>query len=142
MRSINRCLNKQLADICRRSVQLEELSGKVMHLLPSNLSSNCQVGSFNKGCLILTTTNAVWASQLRYALPELRDKLRKDAGMYQLTSIKVTVTEQVASSKNDAQPVIHELSEKAKATIISESEQCSYQPLKKALLHLANGEDL
>ena len=142
MRSISRCLNKQLADICQRSMQLEELSSKVAHLLPPNLASECHVGSFNKGCLVLTTSNAAWASQLRYAIPELRDRLRKEAGMYQLTSIKVSVIEPTVVYEKPNQQVTHELSEKAKATIISEGQQCTYQPLQKALLHLAHGEDI
>ncbi len=140
MRPISRCLNKQLAELCQRSVQLEELSSKVTQLLPPNLASVCQVGSFNKGCLILTTTNAAWASQLRYAIPELRDRLRKEAGMYQLSSIKVNISETPEPYKKTVQPKSYELSAKAKATIISESEHCTYQPLQKALLHLAKEE--
>ena len=93
MKSIRYCLNKQLTEICHRSMQLEELSHKVSQLLAPELSPHCQVGSFNKGCLVLTSVNAVWASQIRYSIPELRDKLRKEAGMYQLMSIKVVVIE-------------------------------------------------
>jgi hypothetical protein len=140
MRSISRCLNKQLIDICQRSVQLEELTNKVRQLLPEPLAGECHVGSFNKGCLVLSTNNAAWASQLRYALPELRDKLRKELGLYQLSSIKVNVIEPTITYENSAQPKKHSLSEKAKATIISESQNCSYEPLQKALLHLADGE--
>jgi len=140
MRSISRCLNKQLAEICQRSVQLEELANKIAQLLPAALAKECQVGSFNKGCLVLTTNNAAWASQLRYAVPELRDKLRKEAGMYQLSSIKITVVEPATSYEKPAQQKNHLLSEKAKATIISESQHCNYEPLQKALLHLADGD--
>lgn len=136
MRSISQCLNKQLAEICQRSVQLEELSIKLAQMLPEDLAKECQVGSFNKGCLILTTTNAAWASQLRYAIPELRDKLRKEAGMYQLSSIKIAVVEPVVPYEKPVQKKKYLLSEKTKATIISESQQCSYEPLQKALLHL------
>lgn len=138
MRSISRCLNKQLVDICQRSVQLEELSNKVAQLLPEGLAKECQVGSFNKGCLVLTTSDAVWASQLRYSIPELRDKLRKEAGMYQLSSIKVNVIEPVMHYKQATKEIAHSISENAKASIISESQHCTYQPLKNALLHLAD----
>ncbi|MDI1351626.1 MAG: DUF721 domain-containing protein [bacterium] len=141
MRSIRHCLNKQLVDICQRSLQLEELSTKVIQLLPANLASWCQVGSFNKGCLVLTTSNAAWASQLRYAIPELRDKLRK-AGMYQLSSINVVIAESSQSYNKIASPVSHELSDKAKASIISESQNCSYEPLQRALIHLAHGTEI
>lgn len=136
MRAISHCLNKQLAEICQRSVQLEELSNKLAQFLPSELVQQCHVGSYNKGCLILITTNAAWASQLRYALPELRDKLRTEAKMYQLSSIKVSITPVVFHEKPE-QSKRHLLSEKAKATIISESRHCNYEPLQKALLNLA-----
>ncbi|MGC1183421.1 DciA family protein [Legionella sp.] len=137
MRPINRCFNKQLAELCQRSVQLEELSKKLEQLLPAELAGTCNVGSFNKGCLILTTTEAAWASQLRYAIPELRDKLRKEAGMYQLSSIKIAVVESVITYKPIMQQKKHHLSDKAKETIINESQQCKYEPLQKAWLHLA-----
>lgn len=139
MRSIRNCLNRQLRDLCQKSLELEELSNQVEALLPTALAKICKVGSFTKGCLTLTTNDAVWATQLRYFLPELRDKLRKDAGMYQLSSIKVTViTPEIRhkKTKNVSKTI---LSEKTKANIISESQQCSYHPLKKALLRLAEG---
>ncbi|CAM3546431.1 Zn-ribbon-containing, possible RNA-binding protein-like protein [Legionella oakridgensis] len=141
MRSISHCLNKQLAEICQRSFQLEELSRKVKQLLPENLVKECYVGSFNKGCLILTTTNAVWATQLRYILPELRDRLRKEAGLYQLSSIKVTVNTPSFQQEEHIQLHKNALSERAKATIVHESQQCTYEPLQKALLRLADHEE-
>lgn len=137
MRSINHCLNKQLAEICQHSVQLEKLSNNLIQFLPEELAKECKVGSFNKGCLILITTNAGWASQLRYAIPELRDKLRSEAGMYQLTSIKIAVAAPTINESHHPTQKKNQLSEKAKATIISESQQCDYEPLQKALLHLA-----
>ena len=139
MRSINRCLNKQLSDLCQRSMQLEELSAKIIKLLPNMLAMECQVGSFNKGCLVLTTTSATWASQLRYSIPELRDKLR-EAGMYQLSSITIKIIESSTQLEQHARRSAVKISEKAKATLISESQQCTYQPLQKALMHLANGD--
>lgn len=140
MRSISRCLNKQLTDLCQRSMQLEDLSTKVAQLLPPPLAAACHVGSFNKGCLVLITNNAAWASQLRYSIPELRDKLRKESGMYQLLSIKVTIADAIVISKKTVRNTGKNLSEKAKASIISESEHCNYQPLKKALLQLADAD--
>lgn len=137
MRSISRCLNKQLTDLYQHSVQLEELSCKLAQFLPNELAKECHVGSFNKGCLLITTTNAAWASQLRYAIPELRDNLRK-AGLYQLLSIKISIISPTTPYAKALPPKKHQLSEKAKAIIISESQQCQYEPLQKALLHLAN----
>ncbi len=139
MKSIRYCLNKQLAEICQRSVQLEEFTQKINNLLPADLAPYCKVSSFNKGCLVLGATDAVWASQIRYAIPELRDQLRK-AGMYQLSSIKVNVEAAITEHKKIKKSFNYELSNEAKSSIISESQNCSYEPLRKALIHLAEGK--
>jgi hypothetical protein len=139
MKSIRYCLNKQLADICQRSVQLEELIEKINHLLPTELAPHCKVSSFNKGCLILIASDAVWASQIRYALPELRDKLRKEAGLYQLSSIKVSVADHGNEYKKVKKSISYEMTEPTKEKIISEGQQCTYEPLRRALIHLAEG---
>lgn len=140
MRPIRNCLNKQLTELCQRSVQLEVLSHQISQFLPSELAEVCQVGSFDKGCLVLTTKDASWASQLRFAVPELRDKLRKDAEMYQLSSIKITVTSGKLHENIKKETTKPALSDKAKAAIIHESEQCSYPPLKRALMHLGGSD--
>lgn len=91
MRHITRCLNSRLAEICQRAIKIEELNEKINRYIPENLRGHCHVGSFTNSCLVLITNDPVWATQLRYALPELRDKLRSEAGIHQLASIKVTV---------------------------------------------------
>ena len=136
MRRINRCFNNRLIEICQRTVQIEELNSKLFGLLPASLQDQCHVGSFNRGCLVIIVSNPVWASQLRYLIPELRDKLRKEAGIYQLSSIKITMAtlETILSSKPSPQP---QLSTKARKSILEGGEQCAYEPLKQALYHLA-----
>jgi hypothetical protein len=124
-----------------KALVLEELSQKIAQFLPEQLGKQCSVGSFNKGCLLLTTNDAAWATQLHYYLPELRDKLRKEAGLYQLASIKIKVVETISSSKQRKKATTSpQLSEKNKATIIRESQQCTYEPLQRALLHLAQSK--
>jgi len=137
IRPINRCLNHQLRAICQKSVQLDEINAKVKEYLPESLADYCLVGSFNKGCLLITTTNASWATKLRYALPELRDNLRKNAGFYQLMSIKVTLLE-----TQYQQPLVKpkspsSLSTSSRNAIRAASELCTYIPLKEALNQLA-----
>ena len=139
MKSIRYCLNKQLAEICQRSVQLEEFTQIINTLLPVELAPYCKVSSFNKGSLILGATDAAWATQIRYAIPELRDKLRK-AGMYQLSSIKVNVEPPNTEYKKVKKSQTYDLTQQAKETIISESQNCSYEPLRQALIHLAEGK--
>ena len=142
MRRINRCLNTRLIDICQRTVQLEELNLKLLHYLPESFHEHCHVGSFNRGCLAIVADDAVWASQLRYVIPELRDNLRAKAGIYQLSSIKVTVaTTVITSSTTSVNPNPPQLSTKARDTIHDLGNHCNYLPLKQALHHLADVKD-
>lgn len=137
MRPIKTCFNRQLADICKQSIVMEDLSIQVKNLLPEELKEHCTVGNFDKGCLTLHVEEAAYATPLRYALPELRDVLRKEAGFYRLTSIKINVQELPKTAKSNPGKKAPILSEQARATIISESDVCAYQPLKQALIQLA-----
>ncbi|WP_419419501.1 DUF721 domain-containing protein [Legionella sp. D16C41] len=137
MRPINRCLNKQLTDLCQQVMQLDKLNALLGPLLPAHLQAHCKVGSFNKGSLLLTLDDPTWATELRYYLPTLRDKLRKEAGLYQLVNIKIQfiTTDNIEEIKKSLsqQP----LSEKARNLIRETGDLCSYNPLKKALHQLA-----
>ncbi len=91
MRHITHYLNPKLTDIYLHTTRIEEIHRHIVHFLPEHLKDHFSVGSFRNGCLILVTTDAVWASQLRFMLPELRDKLRMDAKFHQLASIKINI---------------------------------------------------
>ena len=137
MRRINRCLNPKLIDLCQKSIKLEELSKTIYGLLPETLRGQSHVGSFNKGCLNLIASNAGWASQLRFAVPTLRDALRQ-AGFYQLTSIKITVSMELTESIPKNQPQSKALSSNARESIMAGAALCEYLPLQQALYHLAD----
>lgn len=138
MQRINQCLNTKLAEIYKRAMAIGQLNGIIIHYLPENLRDHFTVGSFSGGNLVLITTNPIWASQLRYHLPDLRDILRKDAGLYQLASIKINVAaDAILPTAEKSSPRYLPLSASARETIMSSSEQCDYGPLKTALKHLA-----
>lgn len=136
MQHIGQCLNPKLAEIVQGALLLKELNAKLFEYLPVHLRAHFSVGSFNQGCLVLMTNDPIWASQLRFHLPELRDTLRKKAGIYQLASIKIAVNAH-AQPNNSAAPVFLPLSNNACETILLGSELCDYDPLKHALKQLA-----
>ena len=140
MRRINRYLNTRLVEICKRTLQLEELNLKLSEFLPATHQKHCHVGSFTHGCLVIVVSDPVWASELRYNIPELRDKLRKEAGIYQLSSIKLMVATSEAP-QTTKQLNTPKLSSNARQAIYSGGNQCDYQPLKNALLQLARSKD-
>lgn len=138
MQRINQCLNTKLTEIYKHALAIEKVNEVIIHYLPENLQEHFSVGSFSNGYLVLITTDPVWASQLRYHLPDLRDTLRQDAGLYQLASIKVNVTaDAILPTFEKTLPRVLPLSTKARDTILAGSEQCNYDPLKAALRQLA-----
>ena len=138
MRRITHCLNPTLTVLCKRAIELESLTATVQYYLPKSDKAQCTVGSFNKGCLILIVTDPVWASVLRYSLPELRDNLRREAGLYQLITIKINVALESNTTTQTSAPstLIQGLSDSARQQILTSGEQCTYPPLKQALTHL------
>jgi len=135
MRPINRCLNKTLTDICQKTIQLETLNVVLHDCLPETLRQHCHVGNFANSCLLLTVHDPIWATQLRYELPNLRDQLRQKYGLYQLRSIDVTVTTipQIKNKQVKSTPI---LSEATKKLIIASGDVCKYEPLRQALYRL------
>ena len=138
MRRISHCLNTKLAEIYQRAIILDELNAKVFNFIPEQFRAHFSVGSFTNGCLVFVTADPVWASQLRYHLPELRERLRKDAGIYQLASIKISVSADSMLQAKPSNRQIRPLSAKAREVIIAGSEQCDYAPLQMALEQLAS----
>lgn len=128
MRHITRCLNSKLTEICLHAIKLEEVSATLLSYLPDNLKEHCRVGSFRNGCLMLITHDPVWASQLRYILPELRDKLRSEAKLYQLASIKITI---------DVEQISHRLTKTPTPTTQQLIEHTTPSPWQDVLKHLS-----
>lgn len=137
MRRISQCLNTQLAEILQRAVMLKKLNDKLINYLPEQLRNHFTVGSFTNGNLVLVTPDPVWASQLRYQLSELRDYLRKEAGIYQLASIKISVSMLTNHQPTKPKLKFPPISTKSREMILTGSENCDYAPLKDALKGLA-----
>jgi hypothetical protein len=104
-RKIASCLNKDLIRYYQSTVDVSLLNPILKDFLPPQLQDHCQASSFVKGVLIITTTNSGFAYQLNYLLPSLREKLRSEAKLYQLASIKVKIdTLPKPISSKDAPP--------------------------------------
>ncbi len=134
MRQITQCLNSSLASIYQEAAELNTLTALVCEQLQENIP--CHVSRFSKGCLTLTVEDAVWAAQLRYELPTLRDQLRK-AGLHHLISIRISL------APHNIHPLLRrykkrspQFSKQAKQVICESAEACSYPPLKAALERL------
>lgn len=137
MRPIRTCMNKTLKTICKQAMQIEQVSELVQPLLPDSLQNECQVASFHRGRLKLVCKNPNKATELRYLLPELRDKLRINAKLYNLMSIDVIIQYELNHSKPHVLKSNNMvLSEKTKSHLLQFASECQYQPLQEALYRL------
>jgi hypothetical protein len=58
------------------------------HLNDTDIAKHCQVVKFDeKKCLIVIVDNGSWATQLRFHIPDLMTKLRKQQGLENLSGI-------------------------------------------------------
>lgn len=135
MRQITQCFSASLASIYQEATQLASLTALVKQQLGQDETVPCEVSRFSKGCLVLAVQDAAWASQLRYELPTLRDKLRK-AGLHQLISIRIQLSPSHVAPVEKKQKTSRPLSPKAKQIICESAKHCSYPPLKAALERL------
>ncbi|WP_133130390.1 DciA family protein [Legionella yabuuchiae] len=137
IRPINRCLNAKLVEICNHAMKLETVNQIIKSYLPSSMKDYCSVGSFNNGCLKLILTEQIFASELRYSLPNLRDTLRREAGLFQLASIKleIAVLDNTQEKKRKQKLSI---SENARQAIVNQADMIEHQDLKEAFYKLAD----
>lgn len=92
MRPINRCFDRQMLNLCQQAMYLEKLTAVVRGYLPESLAPAVSVGKFEKGCLALVITDQIWATELRYCLPSLRDDLRSREKLHKLINITIVVS--------------------------------------------------
>lgn len=140
MRKIADCFDKQLSGIYRQLLEIEQLNQRIKPLLPESLQAYCQITQFNQGRMNIGITEAAMATELRFYLPTLRDLLRQKAGLYQLTSLSISVitTENADNvAKKSKNP--HKLSTTACQTIQEASKMEEYEPLKEIWRKLGAG---
>lgn len=56
--------------------QLSALNALLKTVLPVTVRNHCQIANYRDGCLIIQATNAAWATQLRYLIPDIQVKLQ------------------------------------------------------------------
>ncbi len=139
--------NKQLQTIVAKVAALQKTNQDVERFLDNELRGHCKVANFEQGSLVLVVNSAAWATRLRYLLPQLRTKLRNDAEMYNLRTIKVIVSQDplTETPDNNSSKAKHGLRSKqavplsatVAAHIRSSAAEISHEPLRQALQRLA-----
>lgn len=135
MRRIYQCLNSTTTVLCQQTLLLEALQEKVAQFLPPHMQSHCHVAQFSKGQLVLSLENPILATELRYLLPALRDRLRNEGRLHQLSAIKLNIqAEPIVALQPTKKPAIqHKLSIESQQCLNQAALLCDYAPLRDIL---------
>lgn len=134
LHKIMRNKNSQVASLVTHVNYLAKLTESIRSLLSDPLSSHIQVVNYQQNVLTISADNPVWASRMRYAIPELRHKLKINAIFPgKITEIVVKITPTRLSPALTRTP----LRTIDSTSLLSLANQVSDDSLKQALLRLA-----
>lgn len=85
-----------LSGLVQHAKLLQAIDAVIQTQLSDELRPHCRVANYRKGVLVLELDSGIWATHLRYRLPELREKLRQQNCIPQLRSINYYVGDQQA----------------------------------------------
>jgi hypothetical protein len=118
VRRISSCLDPSLLALSNHVENLAKMEIQLQSYLPEALRLVCFVSSFKQGSLTIGVADAVWVTPLRYELPTLRDRLRREGGLHGLTSIQLKVQPFVYEFKKiEKNPVLRSLSQAAREAL-------------------------
>lgn len=89
MKILKDCFPKNLQHIFKTIEKIDIANSLVKEYLPEELKSCCIVTNLRQNVLVLAVSDGVWASQLRYQLPELLRVLRKEPMFCGLIKIEI-----------------------------------------------------
>lgn len=128
MKRIHSCFDKSIINLCDKIETLNEITCFVRSHLPEHLSHSTHVLSVTHGCLILGVDDPIWATELRFLLPTLRDRLRGQHILPQLISIQIKLYYQ--PPQHNKSKCSAKLTLKAREAIKLAEEKCEYEPLR------------
>lgn len=83
--------HKVLQPLFVKLKRLEELEQILKTHIDPKFVNHCRIASFSEGMLVLMTESALWATHIRFAVPELLKKLRHHESFQSLTQIQTKI---------------------------------------------------
>ena len=83
--------NGALGKTLKHSRHLLQLEHGIKALLPTEIAPHCRLANVQDDVLTLAVTSNVWASRLRYQLPQLLRQLKRHRRFHHLKEIRLVV---------------------------------------------------
>lgn len=133
--------SRQLSEIRDTICRLQKLNTCVAGQLEKSFSRHYQVASYTHGKLVLVTHSTAWATRMRYLMPDLIKKLRKDSVFAELKAIICLIDPGIHQFFESSPPLPEEkpprLTESTRALLRRVSNSISSPELRASLLRLA-----
>lgn len=126
-----------LGAIKNKAAQLSHLNSLLHAQLETSLTQCCRVANFRENILIIEINSSAWATRLRYLIPELLQKLRREKEFHRLQEIKWYIRPAESEYKKKPTKSI-KLSEGSSKLIAETAEHISNPMLQTALKKLTS----
>lgn len=83
--------NNQLSSLIAKVNQLNQLNQSLSKILDAKLASHCQITNLEKGILTILVDNSSWGTKIRYASPNILNKMHQKDVFSKVKSIKCIV---------------------------------------------------
>lgn len=126
-----------LSAIKTKAAQLSHLNNLLHAQLEASLAQYCRVANFRENILIIEVDGSVWATRLRYIVPELLQKLRREKEFHRLQEIKWYIRPVENAYKKKSTKSI-KMSEENSDLITETAQHIANPHLQSAMKKLAN----
>ena len=129
-----------LAFIQSKVLQLIALNKIWQTEITRDLAEHTRVANFRDGYLIIECDSAVWATRLRYILPDITQKLLKHRDLRDLTHIEWNIQPLFHTPNTQLSQPPPMLSSASAALLKNAADTIQVKPLQEALLRIAQHE--
>lgn len=127
-----------LAQLQHQVAALNQLSTIVQHYLPEPLNTLCRVvrHDVHQDLLVISVTEQIFLTQLRFLRPHLLERLRKKTPFKQLRTIDIVFSPEAPGPNQPTNPSVA-LSHEAVQACLNAADMCTNTALQQALRRLA-----
>lgn len=127
-----------LQQLLQRSKHLQLINYKAQSLLPPTLNQHCYVANLKEKVVVMHVHSSIWATQLRFFVPDFISLWQQDSFLQHLPISKVETKVRPLSPKQTHLVSSVKMSTQTAALLRETAHHLEHPKLKAALLKLAN----
>ncbi|MES2218342.1 MAG: DUF721 domain-containing protein [Pseudomonadota bacterium] len=117
--------------------QLRELQNILHNYLDEKLAPHCQVANFENNSLCIITNTALWATQLRFQIPNLLTQLNQHVELAGLREIRCKIRPKQHLQQPVVSSPLERLSLETSLVLLETAKTIKHQSLKKIMEKIA-----